>query len=246
MTLGDKLKQLRLAKDWTQPEASGMIGIEQSYLSKLENDKSIPSDEMFAQLLKGYEVSVHELIGDLTEAEREKLSDISAVGIYVATSKSKAQQNSDRWTKNAIISIVLGVGLVMSGQMAIFFPNTQYEYAYTPATQNGTPERIFKDKKTEVWRLLDEKLIDKTEAKQRIDNLNAGIVIGGMFKPQYLTTWDYRGTHFSIKEKNTTKVYQLINDHTMDVWHNKVLMILGLMSMVAGALMIALMRKWRV
>ena len=48
MNFGEKLKQIRTQKNLTQPQMAEAIGIEQSYLSKLENDKSIPSAEMFS------------------------------------------------------------------------------------------------------------------------------------------------------------------------------------------------------
>ncbi len=40
MRFGEKLKELRNEKEWTQPEMAEAIGIEQSYWSKLENGKS--------------------------------------------------------------------------------------------------------------------------------------------------------------------------------------------------------------
>jgi len=43
MNFGERIKQLRTARNMTQPQLAEAIGIEQSYLSKLENDKSVPS-----------------------------------------------------------------------------------------------------------------------------------------------------------------------------------------------------------
>ena len=51
MTLGEQLKKLRNAKDLSQPDLANIAGIEQSYLSKLENDKSIPSNDISRKLL---------------------------------------------------------------------------------------------------------------------------------------------------------------------------------------------------
>jgi len=47
MNIGEKIKQLRTEKNLTQPQLAEAIGIEQSYLSKLENDKSTPSADIF-------------------------------------------------------------------------------------------------------------------------------------------------------------------------------------------------------
>jgi len=43
MNFGERIKQLRTERNMTQPQLAEAIGIEQSYLSKLENDKSVPS-----------------------------------------------------------------------------------------------------------------------------------------------------------------------------------------------------------
>lgn len=53
MHFGERLKQLRTERGLTQPQLAQAAGIEQSYLSKLENDKSVPSAEMFSTLLAG-------------------------------------------------------------------------------------------------------------------------------------------------------------------------------------------------
>ena len=52
MKFGEKLKVLRHDRGLTQPEMAEAIGIEQSYLSKLENDKSLPSEDTFVRILE--------------------------------------------------------------------------------------------------------------------------------------------------------------------------------------------------
>ena len=48
--LGMELKRLRADKKWTQAYAAREIGIQQSYLSKLENGQFIPSAEVIEKL----------------------------------------------------------------------------------------------------------------------------------------------------------------------------------------------------
>ncbi|XQF92916.1 helix-turn-helix domain-containing protein [Pseudoalteromonas espejiana] len=48
--LGMELKRLRANKKWTQAFAAREIGIQQSYLSKLENGQFIPSPEVIEKL----------------------------------------------------------------------------------------------------------------------------------------------------------------------------------------------------
>ncbi|WP_366935623.1 helix-turn-helix domain-containing protein, partial [uncultured Microbulbifer sp.] len=42
-SLGNRLKLIRAGLRWSQTESARKIGIEQSYLSKLENDQALPS-----------------------------------------------------------------------------------------------------------------------------------------------------------------------------------------------------------
>jgi transcriptional regulator with XRE-family HTH domain len=54
MTLGTKLIRLRTEHNLSQPELSQKMGIEPSYLSTLENDKSVPSNEIFNNILQAF------------------------------------------------------------------------------------------------------------------------------------------------------------------------------------------------
>ncbi len=248
MTFGDKLKQLRQAKDWTQPEAADAIGIEQSYLSKLENDKSIPSDEVFEQLLKGYDLSVRDLIDSLSDTECANLSDIHVVSQYITTAKNQARSKSDRWTKAAIISIVLGVGLTMSGETSIFFSDIIYEYR--AADESDTIEF---HEKYEHLEYLSRQDSDSADSNASQSSKNARDALSKMvFPPKpaiyFQSSSKYLGENFIALEPNkdgSQREFKLRAKTQIDAWHNKVLMTLGLMLLTAGALMIGLMRKWK-
>ena len=58
MNFGDRIKQLRTQKNLTQPQLAQAIGIEQSYLSKLENDKSVPGADIFQSILRAFNMDV--------------------------------------------------------------------------------------------------------------------------------------------------------------------------------------------
>lgn len=70
MELAQQLMQLRKAKGWTQAYAASQIGIQQSYLSKLENGKFIPSDEVIAQISEAYQISKAQLSANHHTARR--------------------------------------------------------------------------------------------------------------------------------------------------------------------------------
>ena len=68
MNFGEKVRQLRAERNLTQPQLAQLVGIEQSYLSKLENDKSVPSADIFQSILKAFSIDV----GTFLEAVDEK------------------------------------------------------------------------------------------------------------------------------------------------------------------------------
>ena len=62
MKLGERIKQLRNDAELTQPELAVKAGIEQSYLSKLENEKSTPSFEILTKIASAFEMDTMTLI----------------------------------------------------------------------------------------------------------------------------------------------------------------------------------------
>ncbi len=69
MKFGEKLKELRNEKEWTQPDMGEAIGIEQSYWSKLENDKSLPSNDIFIRILEVFGLDIADLVDDLDQSK---------------------------------------------------------------------------------------------------------------------------------------------------------------------------------
>lgn len=68
-SLGMELKRLRANKNWTQAFAAREIGIQQSYLSKLENGQFIPSLDVLEKLSICYQVSFDQFIPNKTEQD---------------------------------------------------------------------------------------------------------------------------------------------------------------------------------
>ncbi len=64
MAFHDNLRTLRLTRGLTQPALAEKADIEQSYLSKLENGRSRPSDEVLARLAQALETSSETLLGN--------------------------------------------------------------------------------------------------------------------------------------------------------------------------------------
>lgn len=106
MRLAEKLIQLRKEHGWTQAVAAREIDIQQSYLSKLENGRFIPSDEVIDKLCIAYNVAKSELV-DVTPS---------------------AEAPPKYW----IISLLLGLGLLITGYFGLIFTQTYYTYKASP------------------------------------------------------------------------------------------------------------------
>jgi HTH-type transcriptional regulator, competence development regulator len=66
MTFGERIRQLRKAKNLNQSELAKRVGINFTYLSKIENDKvassEFPSEETIKKLAKALEADADELL----------------------------------------------------------------------------------------------------------------------------------------------------------------------------------------
>ncbi|HSN18287.1 MAG TPA: helix-turn-helix transcriptional regulator [Gammaproteobacteria bacterium] len=69
MSFEENLRTLRLARGLTQPVLAEKASIEQSYLSKLENGRSKPSEEVLTRLAQALEVKPETLQQNGDEAE---------------------------------------------------------------------------------------------------------------------------------------------------------------------------------
>jgi transcriptional regulator with XRE-family HTH domain len=108
MGLAEKLISLRKQQDWTQATAAKTIDIQQSYLSKLENGRHFPSPEVIDKLCSAYNITSKDLL-----STQEKVT----------------------ITKQNIVLVVLltiSMSLVLSGYLALFFPQTYYTYKAVP------------------------------------------------------------------------------------------------------------------
>ena len=64
MSLGNKIKQLRQEKSWSQDELAYHASIDGRQISRYENDKVTPSVEVVVKLAKAFDVSVDHLLFD--------------------------------------------------------------------------------------------------------------------------------------------------------------------------------------
>ncbi|NRA59861.1 MAG: helix-turn-helix transcriptional regulator [Psychrobium sp.] len=122
MTLGQKLKQLRLAKEMSQPELAQQICIEQSYLSKLENDKAFPSDEIFSQLLIALDIELDDFLQGFEQSViQTQLCKIAQISRHQKQYETQSVNYMLRWIMLSSLLIVLGGTAWLAGEKKWIF-----------------------------------------------------------------------------------------------------------------------------
>ncbi len=129
MKLGEKIKQLRNDAGLTQPELAVKAQIEQSYLSKLENDKGSPSFDVIAKIARAFELDVMTLIDSLDVSYlRDNMSHLPEIAVKLEERKMKEKAKFKRGYIVAASLIVIGIALIILGSSNSIFPETVYQY----------------------------------------------------------------------------------------------------------------------
>ena len=142
MKFGDYLRKKREGKGWTQPVAAQQIGIEQSYLSKLETGKSYPSEDIFDRLLAAYSIDCDELTQHVESVELAKLSDIKSVRIAVLGQHQRDETSSRKWMIAGLLSLMIG-GASLGAALLPDTAEQSYLYRSEGVLQPGEPLDAF-------------------------------------------------------------------------------------------------------
>lgn len=220
MNLGEKLRQLRQDRDLTQPELAEAMGIEQSYLSKLENGKYVPSSDVFSQLLDALDMQVGDLVDELDQSARNQLRQIPDVARHFDMQKGLMITNRRRWLLVSSLLLALGFSLIYAGYSHLFVGNLVYNYQSNGVIFEGEYEFIFVDSR---YRESDE-IIARTD----ID---------------LLITRTYRGDLFIAPVEGGSRLYELDNLFSVDPWQNKAVTAIGVFLAALGLTGILLDQK---
>jgi transcriptional regulator with XRE-family HTH domain len=127
--LGEKVRQLRSERNLTQPQLAQAIGIEQSYLSKLENDKSVPSADIFQAILKAFSIDVATLLAGVDEKQiRTDLRQVPEVADFLKSKEVTRIHSIKSWLYASGTALALGLALSVAGYRGLIFSNVQYNY----------------------------------------------------------------------------------------------------------------------
>ena len=227
MNLGEKLRQLRQDRNLTQPELAEAIGIEQSYLSKLENGKYVPSSDVFGRIRDVFELEVGELVDDLDKGARNQLRQIPEVAQYFNAQKELMIGNRRRWLVVSAILIAVGSGFVYGGSVDLFVSNTSYQYNSHGIVRDGESKEVFR-------------ILDRSYAGEPSDERLAA---EARRDEDFMTTSRYRGDVFNIPAADGSRTYYLYGRTEVDPVANKLMAFIGVMMIAFGATGLVLEKK---
>lgn len=144
MSLGEQFKQLRSECNFSQPELAERMGIEQSYLSKLENDKSIPSNEVFREFLKAVNLNLEQFLSRFNLAQ-DRLQLMQILDIEQRLNQQFQQKvfRQRRYLYCCSTLIVVSVTLFYMGFSKLVFSERSWEYQSPGIVLQGEPIDFF-------------------------------------------------------------------------------------------------------
>lgn len=233
MTLGERIKHMRLEQDLSQPELATKIGIEQSYLSKLENDKALPSNEIFDGLLLSLNLTVDEFMAPLSDMNSSsKLLQVQAIRQWYESMKQAHVSRSQRWLLLCNFLIVLGVASLYAGLSAKLFPEAGYDYVSLGI--------IYPDE-------LDDKLIRWTryyQTKTREQEIAALLERQPRIDESRVLRSDYLGDTYRIDTAQGRRVYRLEGTYEQPRRINGLLEVIGVLLLCAGVMTMVLNSRY--
>ena len=230
MNFGEKLKQLRTDKNLTQPQLADAIGIEQSYLSKLENDKSIPSAEIFQAILKALAVDVGSLLDNIDKKFiHSQLRQIPEVANYLHASIAGEIHSIKKWLYASASACTLGLCLIVSGYMGFIFSNMHYAYYSEGVVKNNEPADIFEHYHQIYFFQRQAGIISQSEESKLSAELEST-----RRRPEHLVQTTYLGDSFKRDVAGGFRQFFLRNTSSIRRMENNLLMFLGTLLAFAG------------
>lgn len=223
MTLGEIIKQLRNQKQLSQPQLAESAGIEQSYLSKLENNHSVPSNDILRKLLAALDIELEQLLEKLPHSELHQLAkQIPDIEHYLNSKKQQNYQQSRKLLLLSSLLIVLATTLFYIGYSRLAFSEWQYRYESEGIVKPGEPINIFNS-----WHrdLSDGKQIQQKREEMRL-----------RYKPDYLTTDYNHGNKFVQQSEQGRRLYRQKQRFHQPQTINAILRVLGVLLFSAGVM----------
>jgi transcriptional regulator with XRE-family HTH domain len=239
MHFGERLKQIRTDKGLTQPQFAQVAGIEQSYLSKLENDKSVPSAEMFSTILAGLEMDAAAFLSEVDQnVLATTLRHIPAVTQFTSQAAGAQVRQTRHWLFGSAAAGVLGFAMMLAANDGIFMPNNLYKYSSPGVILPGEAENIF-DKHSEILALkLAAKIVTADEAAKE-----DAAFLTSRARPLTVEWPASRGTVYYEAAENGRRRFDLTHTTYALARGNRILQYLGAIVLACG--FAGLFIEWR-
>ena len=237
MTIGQTIKSLRQKSDLSQPELAEKAGIEQSYLSKLENDKSLPSNDLFNQVIMALGVSPREFL-DLLDwhTDQRKIQQIPILAKELALVASQEVSKRRVFLQIAFICIVLAAGSFFTGLSKQLFSERMFLYISDGVVFEQEPDDIFDRWHSWIPRDAENhsKLTElkKNEMKLREDQ-------------QSVMQYEYLGPQFTKKVEDGRRVFRMTRELQIARPINAWLQTLRVMLFASGVMLLWLEFRMR-
>ena len=223
MKLGEKIKLLRSEKEMTQPELASKAGIEQSYLSKLENEKGTPSFDIINRIAMALETSGIGLIDTLSQSYvEENLSHIPEVAAEYAVIKQRRENALKKRFIASAFFVVIGMGLVYSGSNNVFYPENGYNYYSDGVIRKG--ETIYQYSENRINEINE----TNEERDLRLNNNR------GRYDRQYLLSTETNVPTFIKDVEGGRRFYNHYKNTEINNIENDFILISGMMLILSG------------
>ena len=226
MNIGEKIKHIRTERNLTQPQLAEVIGIEQSYLSKLENDKSIPSADIFQAILKALAVDVGSFLEGIDEKiVHRQLRQIPEVANYLNAGVAYKIHNIKKWLFSSAAACVIGLTLITAGYKALIFPSVVNEYRSNGLIHKGEPDDLFENTDSYLTRtgcpIFDKSYGDNAECQTLRKDIRSRA------RQETLLLSEYRGNVIYRDNENGRQVFFARGFKYTDTPANRYLILLG-------------------
>lgn len=239
MNFGEKLKQIRTEKNFTQPQLAEAIGIEQSYLSKLENDKSLPSAEMFSTIISALQLDAKAFLADIDRSIlQSSLRHIPQVSQFLNGVVTRRVHDAKKWLFSAAAAGTIGFALMLAASDGIFASNHQYKYVSKGVILKSESDNVFDQFKEITNMKLAANMIRPDEANRLLAEFEANRV-----RIMTVELASDRGSVFFENADQGRRKFEQVGVHYARSPLNRVLQYLG--ALFAFCAVLTLFVGWR-
>ena len=223
MNFGDRIKQLRTQKNLTQPQLAQAIGIEQSYLSKLENDKSVPGAEIFQAILRAFQMDVATFLEGVDDnIVHRELRQVPEVANHLNSQAALRIHSVKTWLFGSGVAGVLGLTLFGAGYKQLLVSNWQHTYESQGVVHSDEPSDVY----TVFDKWMAEKVrageVDEAAAHTRRAELLSRVRV------DFRTLRENRGDAFIEQVEGGTRIYKYKSASYQEQPVNRYLMLAGM------------------